>query len=177
MLNSILKAQINRFGRRYSSDMTYLEELVSEDLQAGLKLAFAIPFIEHRFGLPAQVYFAARLVTAHEGGCAGCVELILKIAEEAGVELATILPLIGGGEPGEVAGEDLELTAAFVRAVLADSAEQLDFGHRVLLRFGQRGRIGLAAAIASEQVYTLIKRGSGHATHCSRVPVIVRKGA
>ena len=170
MLKSLLTAQTRRFGHRYAYDTTFLEELVAEDMTGGLKLGLAMPFLDHRFGLPAAAYYAARLVTADAGGCGDCAELVLKLAEECGVARQRLLPLLGAAA-GADAEPDLQLAADFVRAVLANTPDQLDLGDRVLERFGRRGRIGLAAAIASEQVYTVIKRGTGHALQCGAGPL------
>ncbi|MFN7167566.1 MAG: hypothetical protein ACK4NV_10985 [Pannonibacter sp.] len=176
MLKSMLMAQTRQFGRRYAYDTTFLEDLVAQDLTGGLKLGLAMPFLDHRFGLPAAAYFAARFVTADAGGCGDCAELVLKLAEEAGVARHRLLPLLGA-EVGDVVEPDLWLAAAFARAVLQDSPDQLDLGERVLDRFGRRGRIGIAAAIASEQVYTVIKRGTGHALQCGAGPLAHKRKA
>ena len=64
MISAVLKKQFAGFGDRYGYDTGYLQEIVDLDLGGAVKLGLVSKFTDHRFGLPASAYFAAKVTAA-----------------------------------------------------------------------------------------------------------------
>lgn len=165
MIKRWLKAVIRKFERRYDYDARYMKELVDLDTGGGVKLALASPFLLHRFGAPKEVYFAAKLRSVMRADCGPCLQLVTRMAQEAGVGTDTLLPVLGKG----AGSPEVSLALRFADAVIDDAPELPEVTEAVRARFGERGQAGLAAAVVAGHFYPLLKRGLGHAQSCAPV--------
>lgn len=165
MIRRWLKAALEKFGRRYDYDTTYMKELVDLDTGGGVKLALASPFLLHRFGAPKEAYFAAKLRSTMRADCGPCLQLVAKMAQEAGVGADTLLPALGKGQ----GSPEVALAVRFADAVIDDAADLPEVMEAVRARFGKQAQAGLATAVVAGQFYPLLKRGLGHAQSCAPV--------
>lgn len=155
MIRRLFSAALSRFSRRYAYDVTYLETMLTEDVGGFVRFTMTNGFMAHRFGLDPLVYFAAKHRAAQWAGCGPCASLVLSLAREAGVD------------PDRFAEDaDARLASDYADAVLGRSADLLEQSETVRARFGERGRMGLAAAIVAGQFYPLMKRGMGIEDAC-----------
>lgn len=165
MIKRWLKSVIGRFERRYDYDATYMKDLVNFDTGGGVKLALASPFLLHRFGAPKDAYFAAKLRSVMRADCGPCLQLVIKMAQEAGVGTDTLLPALGKG----AGSPEVALAVRFADAVIDDAPDQPEVTEAVRARFGRQGQAGLAVAVVAGHFYPLLKRGLGHAQSCAPV--------
>jgi hypothetical protein len=173
MIKAFCRKIARRFGLRYDYDAGYMEAIAEESPAAFFKIGLMMPFTNERFGLPPAPYFAARFIAARHADCGYCAMLVIRMAEVAGVsttELASI------ARPGP-ADDAMRLAADFATAVLDQSADLDALAVQVVARFGENGRMGLAAAIASGQFFPLLKRGLGYSTSCALLPAEFRGAA
>jgi hypothetical protein len=173
MLRAYVRRSLKAFERRYAYDTNYMQAMVDLDLRGLLRIRGVTKFAGYRFGLPPGPYFAAKLVATQAADCGACLRLVIDMAAEEGVrpeDLAAIL------HPGP-SDPDLLLAADFARAVLRQAPELPDLADEVTARWGERGRLGLAGAIAVGQFFPIFKRGLGHAGSCAVLPDAFRRQA
>lgn len=165
MIRRLLAGALRRFETRYRYDAAYMHEIVAADLAAGVRLMLATGYLSHRGHLPPACYFAAKLRSARMADCGPCLELVIAMAEEAGVPPHVVLAALGEGE-GDA---QVEMVVAYADAVLANAPELPAIVDDVRAAFGTHGLAGLAAAVVAGQFYPTLKRGMGHATACAPV--------
>lgn len=165
MIKRWLKSMIRTFERRYDYDAAYMKALVALDTGGAMKLALASPFLLHRFGAPKDAYFAAKLRSVMRADCGPCLQLVARMAQEAGVGSATLLPALGKG----TGSTEVMLAVRFADAVIDDAPDLPEVMEAVRARFGKEGQAGLAAAVVAGHFYPLLKRGLGHARSCAPV--------
>lgn len=162
MIAAFLKRRLNRFARHYDYDVTYLKNIVDIDRSGGFRLALISPFTGYRFGIPADIYFAAKIRAVRQADCGPCLRLAFQMAQEAGVPRVRLQPVVGMGDPDP----DIALVIAYADAVLNKSDELTDIIDQIYSRWGEKGLTGLASAIVAGQFYPMLKRGLGHAVAC-----------
>jgi len=171
MLTSFLQSRLADFSKRYDYDTTYLQELAEADAGGLMKLALALGFTQHRFGLPAAVYFAAKVMATRHADCGSCVRLVVRMAEEAGVASSALIALLTGEGPTD---PDMRFAADYARAVLTNDPALPEMVTKARAQWGERGMAGLAAATVSGMFYPLLKRGLGHGNACEPVIAMLR---
>ncbi|BCH35892.1 hypothetical protein MesoLjLc_78220 [Mesorhizobium sp. L-8-10] len=171
MLAALLKRQFAQFENRYGYDTAYMRELADIDAVGALKLGLANGFTRHRFGLPANVYFAAKLTGTKWADCGSCLRLVVDMAVEAGVARADVADLLTGS-PG--APPDMKLAARYAAAIIANDPELAEIAAECERRWGRQGIAGLAAATVSGLFYPLFKRGMGYGNACEPVVAALR---
>ncbi|MCY3827970.1 MAG: hypothetical protein OXF89_02440 [Rhodospirillaceae bacterium] len=164
MIGRILKKRYAAFGERYGYDTGYLRDLVDLDRTGAFRLGLADILARHRFGLPPAPYFAARIVAARHAACGSCLKLAIDMAIEAGMALEDIRKLLLALDE---APPDMRLAARYAHAVLADDPDLPGVADDCVLRWGERGRAGLAAAVAGALFFPLFKRGLGRSDVCT----------
>ncbi|MBO6717756.1 MAG: hypothetical protein JJ913_07365 [Rhizobiaceae bacterium] len=167
MIPTVLKRQFAGFGDRYGYDTTYLQEIVDLDLGGAVKLGLVSKFTDHRFGLPAQAYFAAKVTAAKWADCGSCLRLTIDMAAEAGVRRADLAAMLVG--PAEEVPDDMALAAQYAQATIDNAPELAEILAACESRWGRRGVAGLAAATVAGLFYPLFKRGLGYGNVCEPV--------
>lgn len=167
MLALLLKRAFRKFGGRYGYDTSYLTELVDADTSGAFKLGLVSPFTDHRFGLAAAPYFAARITAARQTDCGSCLRLTIAMAREAGVPMRDIRAMLLGG--AETAPREMSLARHYAEAVLANDPALMNVLAACEALWGKTGVAGLAAATVSGSFYPLLKRGLGHGNACEPV--------
>lgn len=168
MIRSLLHRTIGRFERHYGYDAAYMHEILDASVGAFVRLALAQGMNLHRDGVPADAVHAARITTARFEDCGPCAQLVVNMALEAGVAPAMVRAIVARDMAALSADARLGLTLA--DAVLAQTPTD---GPRteVLQRYGERGLVTLAYAIAATRTYPTLKRALGHAHTCERLRV------
>lgn len=171
MIRGLFHRGLRRFAKRYEYDATYMVQILDADLVGFLKFYGLIALSAHRFGLPLGPFFAAKFIATRAADCGTCVELVVRMAADAGVSQHQ---LAAAGR-GRGCPPDVLLAANFARAVLGNRDDLDALIDSVRQTFGERGLTGLALAVATAQVYPLLKRGMGHAQECVMLPAALRE--
>lgn len=167
MLAMLLKRAFRKFGGRYGYDTGYLCDLADTDTTGTLKVGLVSLFTDHRFGLDAAPYFAAKITAARQTDCGSCLRLTIAMAREAGVPMRDIRAMLLDG--AETAPRDMALGRHYAEAVLANDPALPNILAACEARWGKKGVAGLAAATVSGCFYPLLKRGLGHGNTCEPV--------
>jgi len=169
MLKRIIHARLRAFERRYAYDAAYLHELLAVDAGALMRVARLNGMSRYRRDVPPGPWFAAKIVAAMHEDCGPCTQLVVRMAEEAGVDQATLAAVVAGDDGA--LGEDVRLAVRFTRASLAHDLEADALREAARARWGPRGVASLALAVAAGRVYPTLKYLLGHGHACARVVV------
>ncbi|MBX9607837.1 MAG: hypothetical protein K2Y51_16550 [Gammaproteobacteria bacterium] len=169
MLNRLFTRQIAAFESHYHYDMGYAHRLLRASRGAFLRFSLFARLAQHREGVAPAPYFAARLAATLAEDCGPCTQLVLRMAEEAGVDAPTLRAIVGGDLAALDA--DTALALRYARAVLAHAPAADELCAAAEARFGERGLASLALAIAWTRVYPTLKRGLGAAHACERLEI------
>jgi AhpD family alkylhydroperoxidase len=117
---------------------------------------------------PADAYHAAGMAAAMVEDCGPCVQIHVNLALKDGVPPNVLRAL--AARKLDQASEDAALGFAYGEAV-ANGVMADELRDAIRAKWGERGLIELAFAIAAARFYPAVKRGLGFAHTCERVVV------
>jgi alkylhydroperoxidase family enzyme len=169
MLKRYFHRNIAKLERQFGYDATYLHEVVDTSPAAAFKFFLAQAMAQHAVGVPKEALYAAKLAAALSEDCGPCVQLGVNMALADGMPRQKIEAMLRGDI--EEAGVDAALGYRYGMAVATNSVNVLAEVERARLRFGERGLVTLAFAVASVRVYPTLKRALGHGAACTKIVV------
>jgi hypothetical protein len=169
MLKKLILGRLAAYERDLGYDVSYLRELLDTDLRAFLRFSKLMGISQYCRDLPIEVSYAAKLVGTLVEDCGPCTQLIVTMAERAGVAPDTLRAVLRDDD--DAMNADVRLGVQFARAVLARDARADSLRDEVLARWGRRGLVSLGFALVSARVFPTLKYALGHGRTCSRVLV------
>ncbi|MEQ1440450.1 hypothetical protein AAG565_13910 [Fontimonas sp. SYSU GA230001] len=169
MLKSFIRARIGKFERAYDYDMSYARDLVDADPRAFLIFNRVIPLARYRRDVPLDAWFAAKIVGSMSEDCGPCTQLVVQMAERAGVAADTLRAIIAR-RPQDLPA-DAQLGYRFAEAAVAHSLDADPLRAQVLRRWGRRAPVSLGFALVSARIFPTLKYALGHGKTCARVVV------
>lgn len=170
MLGWLVKKRIAAFEKEFDYDMEYARDMYAASPRAFWKFSKILGLSEHREDVPVEAWYAAKIAATLAEDCGPCTQLVVTMAERAGMKPETLRAIVTGNEAAMP--EDAALGWKFARSVLArDIAESDRLREKVVDRWGPRALVSLALTIASSRVYPAVKYGLGHGRACVRVRV------
>lgn len=171
MLKQLIHGLIGRFERQFGYDAAYLHEIAEASRPAFRTMWAATRMSQHRESLPKDVWYVAKLAAARAEDCGPCTQLVVNMALKAGVAPATVESALA--EDMKTLPSDCRLVLRFTQAMIANEpADEMRADIRA--RWGERGLITIAYAIAGSRIFPQVKRVLGHAHACVRVDVAGR---
>ncbi len=171
MLRWLIRRKLDSEEKKLGESVDYLRHVVDISPAAFLRFASILPLANSRKTLPKEPWFAAQLVTLQHEDCGTCLQIGVNLARQAGVESGVIRAVLDGDL--HLLPNDLADVVRFTKSVL--TAEDDDTLRQTLReRYGERGLIEIAYAIAGSRIPPTVKRTLGYAKSCSLVPVAVR---
>jgi hypothetical protein len=170
MLNFIARRRLLAFGREWNYDTAYMQEILDAGgVEALMAVANLQKISTYRRDVPAAPYFAAKLASIRAGDCGPCVQLVATMAERAGVDPAAIRAVLE--RQTEAMSDEVRLAYEFTEASLAHDVAADPLREQVVARWGKRGLISLAYAVAAGGIYPALKYALGYGHACVRVNV------
>jgi hypothetical protein len=170
MLRWLVRKRLDAYEREFDYDTSYLRDIYAASPRAFSRFTKFIGLSTYREGAPYDAWFAAKLVGTLAEDCGPCTQLVVTMAERAGVNAATLRAILAGDEAAMSA--DAALGYRFSRAVLSrDVALGDELREDIISRWGQKAVISLAFAVASSRVFPTVKYALGHGKSCVRVSV------
>jgi alkylhydroperoxidase family enzyme len=171
MLGFVVRSKIRSSEKRLGVSMDYLRHMYEHAPDAFWKFNKMMPAVQYRQKLPPAPYHVARLVATRHEDCGPCVQIVVNLAKEDGVEP----PILKAALAGRVAElpESLQDVYRFAEAVVTASGEDEQYRERLRKVFGEEALVELALAIATARLFPTLKRALGHAQSCSVVKVEV----
>jgi alkylhydroperoxidase family enzyme len=171
MFGLIVRRKIRSTEKRLGVSMDYLRHVYDHAPDAFWKFTKFMPAAQHRQKLPPAPYHVARLVATRHEDCGPCVQIVVNLAKEDGIEPAILSAALAGKV--EELPESLQDVYHFTEAVVNASGDDEEYRDRLRKVFGEEAVVELALAIATCRVFPTLKRALGFAQSCSAVKVEV----
>lgn len=172
MLRWLIRRKLDSEEKKLGAPVDYLRYITDVSPGAFLRFCSILPLANSRKALPKEPWFVAQLVTLLHEDCGTCLQIGVNMARQAGVESPLIRAVLDGDEhqlPNELAD-----VVRFTKSILAASEDDDTLRQTLRKRYGERGLIELAYAIAGSRIPPTVKRTLGYAKSCSLVPVAVQ---
>ena len=169
MLKWFIRKRIAGFERAYDYDTRYMREMLDASTRGFMRFAKVMELSQHCEDTPAEAWFAAKLATTLSEDCGPCTQLVVKMAEQAGVR-AEVLRGIIGGDIG-LMGADAALAYRYAKTALTYDPANDALREEIQRRWGPRAVVTLALAVTSARMYPTLKYALGHGKTCTRVRV------
>jgi alkylhydroperoxidase family enzyme len=171
MLGFLVRRKIRSAEKKLGESMDYMREMYADAPNAFWQFVKVAKASAHRDKLPAAPFHVARVVAVRYQDCGPCVQTVVKLAKEDGVEPAVLKAALFGKV--EDLPESLRDVYHFAAAVVKRTGEENLYRERLLKVFGNEAMIELAMAVALCQTFPILKRGMGYAKSCSVTEVEV----
>ena len=169
MIQTLLKAGLQRFSSRYNYDVSYMEHIAETSTNAGLRLSALPLFSQFRGPKEAHsVWAGAMLGSTLDGDCGPCVQLVVDMALEAGVPAHQLELCL---QDNAMEAGDVGLGFRFSQAAIVDAPDIDDLRQEIETRFGPEAVTAASFAASSGRVYPVLKRGLGFGQTCNRVNI------
>jgi alkylhydroperoxidase family enzyme len=169
MLKWLLRRRIAAFERAFGYDMSYARDILEASPRALMAFGRIRGLANYRRGVPRDAYYVAKLVAARAEDCGPCTQLVVTMAEHAGVAPAVLRAVLARDERGMTA--DAALGFRFAEAVLTHNVRADEPRDEILRRWGRHALISLGFAIAASRVFPTVKYALGHGHACTRILV------
>jgi alkylhydroperoxidase family enzyme len=171
MLGFIVRRKIRSAEKKLGEPMDYMREMYQDAPNAFWQFVKVAKASAYRDKLPAAPFHVARIVAVRYQDCGPCVQTVVNLAKEDGVEPAVLKAALFGKV--EDLPESLRDVYHFAAAVVKRTGEENVYRERLLKVFGNEAMIELAMAVALCQTFPILKRGMGYAKSCSVTEVEV----
>lgn len=169
MFRRITRRRLEAFQRTWDYDTEYMRWMLDTSPRAFWRYARFLELSRFREDAPSALWHTARLTSVLAGDCGPCVQLLVRMAESAGVDPAQIKAVLESDE--NAMQEEVALGWRFARAVLAHAPEADQLRERIAAAWGPRAVLSTALAVATANLFPTLKYGLGHGHTCVRVRV------
>jgi hypothetical protein len=169
MIGWLMRRRIRAFERDFHYDAGYLHDVLDADAGAFMRLNGLFGLARWRRGVPAAPWHAAKLVAAMAEDCGPCAQLVIDMAERDGVA-ADVLRAVVAGDRAALP-EDVRLVRDYCLAVLAHDPAAQAGRDAIVRRWGRRGLVSVAFAVASGRLFPTLKYALGRGAACARLSV------
>lgn len=156
--------QLKTFEAHYQYDASYLFDLLEISPTGFDKFVDFMPLSQHREDAPIDAHFIAHLIATRSADCGPCLELVTKMAKEAGVPQTIIDATLS---TGDALPDELKLVRSYALAVVEDKMLDPELFDALKEHYSETTVAELALTLATATVYPTLKRALGKAHHCS----------
>lgn len=169
MVRAIGSRAVERFGDRYGYDVQYMRDMLDSAPALFVGLGRISSVARKPRYTSTSAFFAAKIVGALSEDCGPCVQLVVDMAREAGMDDGEIRAVVSG----EIQGlpEDTRLGAELALEICRASDRLTRARQAVQVRWGPAGVAELSLTVALARLYPTLKRGMGYAQRCEQVHV------
>lgn len=168
MLTWFIGRQLTKFERDFGYDVSYMRDVLAADPSALILFARASKLSRYCKGAPPAAWFAAKLAGAMAEDCGPCTQLVVIMAERAGIPAPDISAIVRGDEAAM--SIEAQLGYRFAKTALAHGDMDL-INAELERRYGKRAVVSLAFALTSARMFPTLKYALGHGVTCQRVVI------
>lgn len=172
MLRWFLHRRLDTEERKLGESVDYLRHVLDVSPAAFLRFCSILPLANCRKALPKDAWYVAQIAAVQHEDCGTCLQITVNLARREGVD-AALLRCALEGNCDEMTQEMADVLR-FAKSVVTASDEGDALRATLRKRYGERGLIELAYAIAASRIPPTVKRSLGYAKTCSLTPVAVR---
>jgi hypothetical protein len=169
MIRWLLRRQLAAFERKWNYDVGCMREILDADPRALWIFSKVAGIGEYHRDVPLDAYYAAKITGTMAEDCGPCTQLVVDMAERAGVSAQTLRAIIAR----DFAAMPVEavLAVRFTDATLRHASEADELREEITRRWGKRALISLAFAITTARIHPTVKYALGHGRSCMRITV------
>lgn len=171
MLRALISKKLDAEERRLGVPLDYLRHILRVSLRSFFTFAKIMPISEHRKVLPPEPYYVARMVATRDEDCGTCLQIEVNLARKDGVAEEILRAVLDRAPESLPAG--LDDIYRFAEGVVGASGEEDGLRPKIVERWGERGLVELALAIAVARFFPITKRTLGHAKSCRLVEISI----
>ena len=180
MRKYIARKMLDQFERHYNYDVSYMRSMLEISPAAFFKFAKLTDISRHSESAPVNALYATKITGAVAEDCGPCVQLVVTMAREAGMEDDQIAAVLE--RDMQAMSEDTALGFSFADAIVHRTPLEDEIRSSVRAHWGDKGVIDLALALQIGRMFPMVKTALGFAKTCSSVridgePVKVVKAA
>jgi hypothetical protein len=169
MVKWFVKKQLEKFGRRWGYDVSYMREIVDEAGVAAVMPMQALGKLGAYRKAPLDAYYGAALTAGKAADCGPCLQLGVSMAEASGVKPQTIRAILERDDAK--LSKEAVLGVKLASATIARDGSGEEARAEILKRWGRAGLVSLAYAIVAAQSYPTFKYAIGHGHACVRLRI------
>jgi hypothetical protein len=171
MLRWLIHRKLSAEEKKLGVSVDYLRHVADVSPAAFLRFCSILPFANSRKVLPKDAWFVAQIVALQHKDCGPCLQIGVNLARQNGVDPALLRATLDG-HCDDMPQEMVDVLR-FTQSVVTGSDDDDALRETLRKRYGERGLIELAYAIASSRIPPTVKRCLGYAKSCSLVSVAV----
>ena len=181
MTTQTTEQALEAFSTHYHYDVSYMRHMLALSLDAFEKFAALTALSEHCEAAPLEASCAAKLLGALAEDCGPYLQLMVKMAREAGMPADQVAAVLTAAE--EAMTPEPTLGYRFADAVVRRSAAMDPAREVVVDAWGEAAVLDLTLGLQIGRIFPVVKVGLGFAKTCQRVeadsqPVtVVRRAA
>lgn len=168
MLRWFLCRKLDAEEKKLGESMDYLRHIVEVSPAAFFRFASIMPFANSRKTLPKEAWYVAQIVALQHEDCGPCLQIAVNLARQQGVAVELIRLALN--KDVDNLPQDLSNVYNFAQSVMLGNEDE-GLRDKLRERYGDRGLIELAYAIASARIPPTVKRVLGYATSCRSVEI------
>ncbi|PQA85736.1 hypothetical protein [Hyphococcus luteus] len=169
MLKFLASKMISRFERRYDYDVSYMRYLLDVSPAAFFRFNRVGAMARQGESAPAEALFAARLCGVLAEDCGPCVQLIVSMAQDAGVDAADLSAILQ--RDADAMSPAVRIAFDFADAVLWRNGGDDAAREAARREWGDAGIVDLTFALQASRLYPMVKAGLGFGKTCRQVTV------
>jgi hypothetical protein len=170
MLGWLVRKKLAGFEKDFGYDASYLREMYEVSPRAFWKFSKITAMSDLREDVPLEAWYAAKIASTLTEDCGPCTQLLVTMAERAGVRAESLRAILAGD--AAAMPPDVALGFNFAKAVLRRDIEESDrLRTEIVGKWGRKAVVSLAIVIAACRVYPSVKYALGHGHSCTRIQV------
>jgi hypothetical protein len=167
MIKWVLRKAIGRFERDWNYDARYMRDMVDASPRAAWLFSRVTALGKFRRDIPIEAWSAAGITAVRHEDCGPCTQLVVTMAERAGVSPAVLRAVLA--DNADAMPPDVALVWRFTRATLAHDVAADEYREAIVKRRGRRALVSLPFAMTAARIYPTVKYALGHGKACMRV--------
>lgn len=166
-IHAIILGRLRAFERRYQYDIGYARGVLRGGLRPFAVFYSLFILATHRQAVPPAPWFAAKWIAAKQEDCGACQQLVIDMGREQGMPPALWEAIIRG-DLARMA-PDVALVYQWASGIIRpghDVVRTAAWREQIVAKWGERGVISLALAMAGGRSFPLVKRAMGQNQAC-----------
>lgn len=168
-MKKLYNAMLSQLERFVGESVDYLRFVAEKSPRLLRKFRHVFFFANCRKACPKDIFHMAGILGSLEQDCGTCVQISVNVAKKDGLTKDFIFEVMRG----QISGWDRARQDAFhyMSAVLKKDGATHDLREAFRRNYGDEALIEVAYALASAQVYPVVKRTLGYAISCKMIEV------
>lgn len=167
LISAFIDSRLRAFTNRYHYDLGYARNILNTGLRPFAVFSSLFMLANHRQSVPISPWLTAKWIAVKHEDCGPCQQLVIDMGLEQGMS-SSLWDAIIQGDLARMT-PDVGLVYHWAHGILtpAQDIDQLaEWRRQITDRWGERGVISLALAMAGGRSFPLMKRAMGQHHVC-----------